>query len=460
VTGLRSISHAGLAVLGGCFVAAAVALAPFSGWGRPWIIPAGFALGLIIAYFAPKIISVRNGLTAYITVLGTTLLTGSAWLLLTRVSPEMSGVARDFLRFYETAAAFAASGAVPDAEYQAIFPHLQGYPFVLSLLFRVFGVSVAAAQAFNLFLSLCIAALLLSIGKKLMGVAGGFTAGMLWALLPSHFMLLSLVAGEPLHITLTLCAVRLYLWLIDCWRERLPYWILLGAIVGVSSLIRPIGPVYLLAFAIHAAVFVKKQWRSYIIVLAMVAAYLAVTAPFAGGFGWNFYVGMNRESGGEWNAADQEVMNARMAEGLAASEIQALFQREAFERLGERLGEPGFTRFMAGKFQRLWCQDSFTVYWLSLGMRDGSPLNIRNMAGLLSNISNIFYGFLLGCCALSIYRQVKTRREAFTLPMIILTGVMLLFLLLEANPRYRYAGSAALCLLAAGCVTHTKEPDR
>jgi hypothetical protein len=455
VTGsrFRKTAYTGLVGLGGCFVAAAVILAPFSGWERAWLIPAGWFIGLGIAYFAPKLSRIRNELAALGVIIATTLLTGSLWLVMTRVSPEMGGVARDFLRLFETAAALAAGEPIPDPEYQAVFPHLLGYPFVLSLLFRNFGASVAVAQAFNLVCFCCSGALLFSIGKKLMGFAGGFAAAVLWALLPSHFMLLSLVSSEPLHIMLTLCAVRIYL----SASGRIYYWALLGLTVGASSLIRPVGPVYLLAFTLCAAVFAKEDRRKLAVsVLAMTAVYLAVTLPMAGGFGWNLYVGMNRESGGGWNASDYAVMEERLEAGLPAPEIQALFRREALERMGENLGT--LPRFMARKFTRLWCQDSFTVYWLSLGMREDSPLDIRARAGLLSTLGNIAYGILLGCCALSLFRQVKTGRDAFVLPVTILTGVVLLFLLLEANPRYHYAGSAALCLLAAGCVTLPVRP--
>jgi len=84
-------------------------------------------------------------------------------------------------------------------------------------------------------------------------------------------------------------------------------------------------------------------------------------------------------------------------------------------------------------------------------------LDIRSRAGALSILCNLAYGFLLGCCAISLVRQLKSGSGAFLLPVTVLTGVVLLFLLLEANPRYHYAASAVLCLLGAGCVIRTKE---
>ena len=453
----QKTAYTGLAVLGICFIAAAVVLAPFSGWATAWVIPLGLIAGLTAAFFLPKLPLPRNETVLLGAVIGTTLLTGAVWLMLTRVSPDMGGTARDFARLFETASALAAGEPIPDAEYQAVFPHLLGYPFVLSFLFRIFGASVAVAQAFNLFCSLCSAALLFSVGKRLTGAPGGLAAGMLWALMPSHFMLLSLVSGEMLHIALTLLAVRIYL----SADRPIEVWAALGLAVGCSSLIRPIGPVYLLAFALCHIVFAprgRRFWLSAAVsVLVMTGVYLAVTAPLSGGFGWNLYVGMNRDSAGGWNAADYAVLEARLDEGLPASEIQALFTGEALARAGERLREGGLARFLARKFSRLWCQDSFTVYWLSLGARENSPLDIRAWTGLLSALCNLAYGILLGCCALSLFRQVKLGGRAFLLPATILIGVVLLFLLLEANPRYHYAGSAMLCLLAAGCVTPTKE---
>ena len=451
-SGFARFARFGLAGLGGIFIIAAVALSPFSGWGRGWALPAGFALGLGAAFFAPKLPRLPSGRTAFLLVTGTALLTGAAWLLSTRVSPML-----DFARMYDTAAALAAGEPIPDPAYQALFPHLLGYPFFLSLFFRVFGPSAAVAQALNLLLSLSVAALLFSIGKKLLGVAGGLAAGLIWALTPSHILLLSLVASEPLHIALTLLAVRIYL----SASVRAPVWALLGLTAGLSSLIRPVGPVYLLAFALCGVVFAKgNRPRLILPVLAMAAAYLSVTAATAGGFGWNLYLGMNRDSDGGWNAADYAVLEARLDEGLPAREIQSLFTAEAFGRMGERVRDGGLLRFIAKKFSRVWSQDSFTVYWLSEGRREDSPLEITSRAGFLTALCNLGYGFLLGCCALSLFRLVKTGGDAFVLPVTVLTGVVFLFLLLEANPRYHYAGSAILCLLAAGCAVELKTHNK
>ncbi|MCL1806079.1 MAG: glycosyltransferase family 39 protein [Oscillospiraceae bacterium] len=458
-----------LAVLGGCIALAAVFLAPFSGWERAWVLPVGFLLGLGAAYFAPKLSGLVSNRTSLLIVLGATFFIGLLWLAITRVSPEM--FVKDFSRQFETAKAFAAGTPVPEPDYQAVFPHLLGYPFVLSLFFRLFGASVTVAQGVNLFFSVCVAFLLFSTAKKLMGQTAALAAGLFWALLPQHFMLLSLVGSEPLYILLSLCAVRMFLLAYDrlsgVLHTEILVWMLLGLVVGLFDLVRPLGPIYLLAFILIAAIFAPvfhRRWLHLIVsALAMIAVYTAVTQAGAAlydealdrpaarnGFGWNLYVGMNRESAGGWNAEDYEVMRERLDQGLPASEIQRLFRQEAFERLKERLS--GFPRFMANKFTKVWSQDSFTVYWLSAGMRDDSPLDIRARAGMLSALCNLAYGLLLGCCAFSLFRQVKSLGEGFVLPVTILIGVVILFLLLEANPRYHYAGSAMLCLLAAGCV--------
>jgi 4-amino-4-deoxy-L-arabinose transferase-like glycosyltransferase len=449
----KAIPYSGLAALGFIFIAGAV----FTSLGVGHrVIAAGFCAGLLTVFFAaPKLSRLQNELLARSIVYGATLLLGALWLVFTRVSPYMEA-AQDFSRLYETAAAYAIGGSPPDPEYMALFPHLKGYPLFLSLFFRVFGVSVTVAQGFNLLCSVFSAVLIFEIGKKLAGVTGGLFAGLLWAALPSRFMILSLTASEPLHIMLTLLAIWGYYQAIDRldgrWREVLSRWLLVGAAVGVSSLVRPVGPIYLLAFALCAVVFHRKR-RLLAALPLMLAAYLIVTVTVSGGFGWNLYIGMNRGSAGGWNAADYAVLEARLDEGMSAVEIQSSFRREGFQRLGDRLAEGfGFLRFMANKFTKLWSQDSFIVYWLAQGMTDGSPIDIQSHAGTLALLCNIAYGFLLGCCALSLFRQIKSGGDAFILPVTVLTGIVLLFLLLEANPRYRYAGSAVLCLLTAGAV--------
>jgi hypothetical protein len=161
---------------------------------------------------------------------------------------------------------------------------------------------------------------------------------------------------------------------------------------------------------------------------------------------------MNIGSAGGWSREDFNVLEERLELGMDPAEIQSLFLREGLERMGETLRQGGFPRFIATKFTQLWAQDGFIVYWLARGVRDDSPLDIGAARNRLEAACNLFYGLLLGCCALSLYKQLRAKKEAFILPVTVLTGVVLLFLILEANPRYHYAGSVLLVLTAAGCV--------
>ena len=461
---LQRFSYWSLAAIGALFILAAVILSPISGWGNAFILPIGFLAGPGLAFCfrrlsfnrsVKKFLNNQNHCLAL--ALGATLIMGGTWLLVSRVEPTV-----DFDRIYRTAAALAQGGDIPDGAYQAVFPHLLTTPFFLSLFFRLLGPSVALAQMINLALSLVSAALLFFIGKRLLGLSGGLCAGLLWAFMPSHWMLLSLVCTEPLHIALTLLSILLFQKALE---GRLILWGATGSITGLASLVRPIGPIYLTAFILCYAVFFRRRGRRSAAVASlalMVAAYIAVTAagsalygavlkqPVAsGGFGWNLYVGMSDR--GNWNAEDYTLMRERLdAEVYDAPEIQAMFRDDALERLQSRVRDGSIIRLAARKFTQLWCQDSFSVYWLSDGMREDSPVDIRAMAGKLSAAANLAYGMLLGLCALSLLAQIRIRNTAFILPVVLIIGVALAFILLEANPRYHYAGSAALCLLGAG----------
>ncbi len=66
------------------------------------------------------------------------------WLLTVRVQPVS-----DFARFVENARMLIQGDISPAAHYIAMFPHTLGYPYFLSLLFRLFGSSVWAGQIGN-----------------------------------------------------------------------------------------------------------------------------------------------------------------------------------------------------------------------------------------------------------------------------------------------------------------------
>ena len=79
-------------------------------------------------------------------------------------------------------------------DYIAMFPHVFGYPYVLAVLFRIFGTSVQTAQYFNVVLAMGTVFLAYRTGKAAGGRICGLSALFLTAFWPSQILYINMVA--------------------------------------------------------------------------------------------------------------------------------------------------------------------------------------------------------------------------------------------------------------------------
>lgn len=152
------------------------------------------------------------------------------WLLNVNTQPVT-----DFDFYYERAKDIAANrGYAVDGVFTAYWP--VGYPFFLSLFFRIFGPSILLAKILNTALTLSCVGLTYWITWRLWNSAIiGFLAGLVLALAPPFVAYSGIVASEPLYTALMLLAVA---WsLVACQRPK--FWLLVGVAVGFATLVRP-----------------------------------------------------------------------------------------------------------------------------------------------------------------------------------------------------------------------------
>lgn len=422
--------------------------------------------------------------------LGLTLVTRVVWVLLTNCE-----LASDFKRYHDLAAYYARSGYVSWPRYTAIFPHTWGYTLALSLVYKLFGASITVAIGFNIVLCLGMAALLYDIGARLFQPFVGGVAAVLWALMPSQIIFAGLVCSEMLHMLLLLAAVDAYirmtqtrthpaclLWALAC-----------GVLTALSSLIRPLGPILLIAFAMHIFIVTWKQTKPHlpafakkttavlyrllllgILVVSYVAvikgyeyAYLTPTLnktaatseyndfnPAMGGAGWNLYVGMNDAVSGSWNTADNDVMDAVSHDPtLSATQVQEYFAKLAQKRLDGNLERGSLFKLMWRKTQILWGKDDWIVTWY-INHDAPAAIHVNSHPRLMTYSVNGYY-YLMAAMALAalVWAVFNKRRFKRTLPivliLILMIGLVCLHALVEQNARYHYPMNALLCLVAA-----------
>ncbi len=102
----------------------------------------------------------------------------------------------DFARYYNYAVSIVNGNPGAISEIRSVFPHLTGYPLILSYVFRVFGTEVEVARWFNLFCTLVSILLLYQLGKIMFSAKTGRIAALLFAFWPGQIFYISVLAAE------------------------------------------------------------------------------------------------------------------------------------------------------------------------------------------------------------------------------------------------------------------------
>ncbi len=192
----------------------------------------------------------------------------------------------DFHWYFERARGLAAGqGYTTELGPTAYWP--VGYPYALSVMFRIFGASILVAKLFNaaccLICSLLTAAIVI---RTVQSQAVGFLAGLAVSASPGFLAYSGILASEPLYTMLILISVL-------CVLEAQAYrsWILAGVAIGIATLARP--QAILSAFALrwvpqHRRGLPLNHWIA--IPLCLIIA-LLITSP---------WIARNKRTHGKW----------------------------------------------------------------------------------------------------------------------------------------------------------------
>lgn len=178
----------------------------------------------------------------------------SLWVLCVHPAQQF-----DFLWYYTHAVQLANNqGYVANHHYTAYWP--MGYPYFLSLLFRLFGANVFVGLIANILLSTAIAILVYLFARRL--TSSGklpLLSAVGYSLLPSQVMWNSVLGSEELATFLTLLA--LYVYLAARPQRQILFLASAGCILGVACDVRPI-PLFLpVALFFYEGLIRKVKWR-------------------------------------------------------------------------------------------------------------------------------------------------------------------------------------------------------
>lgn len=370
-------------------------------------------------------------------------------------------------------------------DYVSMFPHVLGYPAVLSVLFSVFGTGIATAQYFNIVLSLATALIAWRIVRRLAGRIGGFVtlcAAVFW---PSQILYINFVAGEYLFTFLLVCCMWLF---VDSMKSdgtwKCPVELmLLGLMLAVCGTIRPLALLYLAAVLIClvplneklparpkndislARRLVSRGWRRCLIVLCVYVAFSSffsmcvgytVDRKLASGsssFGYNLLVGLNIESYGGWNQEDADYLYDSFDATGSATEAHLACRDLALERLGT--DPKALLDLMVHKFEVLWGNDDYGASWNILFMDQQGTLTPQRESFYynMMDVSDLYYLVMLVFAGIAGILAWFRKPDASYSFMLLLLATAAMHLFVENQNRYHFHGLTLLAIFAGMAVS-------
>lgn len=374
--------------------------------------------------------------------------------------------------------------------YISCFPHIMGFPFFLSLLFKITGPSLLAGLYFNLVASMISVFLVYRIARLVSGRVGGFIALMLAAFWPSMIVYNTILATEPLFICFILTALYIvtYMFYYPAFEGKVSVNIILCVFAGIAlaaaAAVRPVALVMLaaMAFILLASgkkfgrggikkfgfikVAVSKGWCRVVLIAAVYFIGTSITSaavtntlkkPIASGkvsFGYNLMVGVNENGHGMWNVEDDTFLNYNYELTNSAAEAHRICLVKAIDRIEKN---PERTLNLAiSKFSSLWGNDDYGTSWniYFLKQQNNLPYSLETKLNAVQEKNDLLYFAVLSMCAVAGYFLFKKKQgSSLGIPVLFFIGTALMHMLLETQGRYHYDILPMFMLLTAFAVS-------
>lgn len=398
-------------------------------------------------------------------------------------------VETDYKTYYEVAKLMVkgtlTTEGVGYCDYISMFPHVYGYPYVLSLVFRIFGSSVKTALYFNVALSLVTVLLCYRTARLVGGRMCGLAALIITAFWPSQIVYINMVASEYLFSCMLMFAVYLFVRTMKDYSADTKYPVLgvilhcfLGAWLALTSAIRPMALLLLITIVICivferlrlpvrdtkdqpiSLIFLSKGWmRCFLIIIVYLGVNTLVSigitnsidrdlASGSTSFGYNLLVGLNVDSEGGWNQEDADYLYEALDRTGSASEAHMACRDLAFQRLKNI---KGMANLFFYKFQVLWMNDDYGTTWNILFMDQQGTLTKARESFLYTvrGWGNIFYLLMIALAAIEgIFMWRKGAGLAYPF-MLMYLGTVAMHLFVENQNRYHFHALYMLAILAS-----------
>jgi 4-amino-4-deoxy-L-arabinose transferase-like glycosyltransferase len=297
-----------------------------------------------------------------------------------RLAPGQMFGFGDSSGYWELARTIAAGEPYQYGSSDAKIFRTPGYPFLLSLLFRLYQGEppVLAARTLSALLGTVAVALVMRLGQQLFSAPVGLLAGVWTAFYPEAIAMSTFVLSEAPFCVFMLLHLLAWTsaWQTDCPRHRSFQAFVGGVWGGVATLMRPSWLLFL-PFAGLIALAVTSQRSKHAVILAMMLAGVCLTMlpwwvrnyGIAGRFvptslqvGASLYDGLSPTATGasDMNFVPRFVAEQRAADAATTQPLAGIFE----DRLDRRLRDASFAwtgqhpraalRLAGVKFLRMW----------------------------------------------------------------------------------------------------------
>lgn len=370
-------------------------------------------------------------------------------------------------------------------DYIAKFPHVMGYPYILSLIFRIFGDSLNTGLYFGALSSILCSFFIYKIVRYISGSIAALFAVFISTFWPSQIFFSNFLASEPVFNCMLFGCFLLFVYITKKYNEfsgqsymGIVKYIILGMLLAFASAVRPMAMILLIAIIIVllsskiylkkdildtpvSLVFISKGWRcvililvSYLICSNVITAHIEdrIGRNVANGidsFGYNLLVGTNIDSDGGWNDGDAKLLEDSYNTTNSATEAQKICRDKAITRVKNNY--VGTFNLMFKKFTLLWNNDDYSPAINIICMDNQGTLNSKIEKYLYDymKVCNYYYLFVVIFSWLAGMIAILKKSDLSHTMILLFIGTVITHMCLESQPRYHYYAMQIISILGA-----------
>jgi hypothetical protein len=367
-----------------------------------------------------------------------------------------------------------------------MFPHIIGYCYILKNVFQLFGTSVYNGQLANLLFSMGTVFIIYRIGRKLGGQLVGAIALFAAAFWPSQILYINMLASEYSFTFFLYLSLLLFLHLVmdyDAATKRgvrgILLHIVLGCLIAVTSAIRPMALILLIAILIcivpqkmklpniprnSIPIWAQFMGRGWVRGLVILVSYLILSnvlttnteltinrsvPSFSESFGYNLLVGLNVESKGGWNEEDSKFLYANLDSTGSPIQAQIACRNQAIIRLNSN-SKAIFDLFI-NKYELLWGNDDYGATWNLAFLKEQNNLTMERAGFITSAMetNHIVYMVFTLFSFMTLIYLLQRNASYLYVPILIYLGTVAMHLLVESQNRYHFHVLPVMMIVAS-----------